>query len=238
MRIFIQRCTMETKKSQIALRYLYRSFAKIHRSILGCLEWCRCHHLYSRNRWKCSKRSLFYYQWNQLVWLQDRPWKRNVFGVVEIFPQMIPCVKVLVIPTMKSGIAWRWTFQKSVNCNKERRLRRKPQSSYFPLKKEVVHWKIYSHLFESTHYVRMPLWLPSFVPLSLSLTIPLITMVYSLQEEWMQGGSLSSHLSGDSGGFFVFLEGHQDEPPGKLRCSGHNLASSGRNFLFLLLLMA
>ncbi len=27
------------EKSQIGLRYLYRSFAKIHRSILGCLEW-------------------------------------------------------------------------------------------------------------------------------------------------------------------------------------------------------
>ena len=38
------------EKAKIGLRYLYRSFAKIHRSILSSLEWCRCHHLYSRNR--------------------------------------------------------------------------------------------------------------------------------------------------------------------------------------------
>ena len=48
-------------------------------------------------------------------------------------------------------------------------------------------------------------------------------MVCPLQEGGMQGGSYP-HSLGDSDGGALFFIGHQDEPSGELRCSGHYLA--------------
>ena len=57
-------------------------------------------------------------------------------------------------------------------------------------------------------------------------------MVYSLQEgmdaRWITILTLLVTVMV----LFYFLYSHKEEPSGKLRCSGHNLAGSGEKFSF------
>ncbi len=70
---------------------------------------------YSRNRWKRSKRSFFYYQWNQLVWAAKSTLKRTSLSCRRCFHRF-PCEGI----GDSNGWSYRWlrarwTFRKSVN---------------------------------------------------------------------------------------------------------------------------
>ena len=73
---------------------------------------------------------------------------------------------------------------------------------------------------------------PSFCALILSLTIP--PHHHGLFPSRRNGCKVGHypHSLGNSDGAIYFLYSHKEEPSGKLRCSGHNLAGSGEKFSF------
>ncbi len=119
-----------------------------------------------------------------------------------------------------------------------RRLEAKALISYF-IQERGCPLKIYSLFVRKHPLCKNALYSFCFLcPYSFSLTIS--SSLWFILQEGMAARWVTIHTLGDSGGVLVFYKQYQDEPSGKLldvRVS--NLASnSGRNFLFLLLLMA
>lgn len=206
---------------------------KIYRVNTYCLEWCRwCHHLYSRNRWKCSKRSFFYYQWNQLVYVKVDPGKERLWSCRRYFYRWFSKRRYWWFQTDEELVIARDVERfKNHKPKKREGWRRKPQSSYILYKKEVVHEK-YGLVFVREHPLckRMPSSGSFFCALILSLTISSSLWFIPFKKEWCKVDHYPHSLGDSSGSALVFI--CHRWVLWELRCSAITWPALGRNFFF------